>query len=76
MNEEEKIIISINEEDAQNIINCYEKDLKELNQLQNNWNELKNWLEEEYKYIPHTYCRMFQKILNKMQELEGVNGRD
>ena len=43
---EEKIKISVNEEDVQNIINCYEKDIKYIERLEYNWNELKKWLEE------------------------------
>ena len=31
---EEKITISVNQEDVQNIINCYEKDIKYIKQLQ------------------------------------------
>lgn len=50
---EEKIEISVNEEDVQNIINCYEKDIKYIEQLEHNWNGLKKWLEEEiYKIEP------------------------
>ena len=45
-----------------------------IKQLQNNWNELKKWLEEEYKYVPTYYCRMIKIISNKMQELE--QGKD
>lgn len=51
---------------------------KEKGQLQNNWNELKNWLEEEYEHCdkignPAIGCAMGQirRIKSKMQELEG-----
>lgn len=47
---------------------------REKEQLQNNWNELKKWLEEEYKYVPTYYCRMIRIMLNKMQEME--QGKD
>lgn len=47
----EKLLISVNEEDVQNIINCYEKDLKELMKLQNNWNELNKQLENKYEKV-------------------------
>lgn len=71
---EERIKISVNQEDVQNIINCYEKDLKELNQLQNNWNELKKWLEEDnYKVFEEIWVNT-QEVLDKMQELE--QGKD
>ena len=35
---------------------------------QNNWNELKKWLEENWKQSQDIW---FVKIINKMQELEG-----
>lgn len=50
---------------------------QEKKQLQNNWNELKKWLEEErqghkewLEYPQEYVCRKVQK---KMQELEGNN---
>ena len=77
---EEKITISVNEEDVQNIINCYEKDIEELKQLQNNWNELKKWLECWLENDKHCYlaenpidkcrCEVYKELLNKMQELK------
>lgn len=51
MNKEEKITISVNEEDVQNIINAYEKDIEYINQLEkenkqlkDNWNKLREWI--------------------------------
>ena len=44
-------------------------------QLQNNWNELKKWLEDTRKY--ETWCEMaeaYDIVINKMQELECNNG--
>lgn len=41
MNKEEKITISVNEEDVQNIINAYEKDIEYINQLEKENQELK-----------------------------------
>lgn len=46
MNEEEKITISVNEEDVQNIINAYEKDIEYINQLEKENKELKRKLNE------------------------------
>jgi len=37
-------------------------------QLQNNWNELKEWLKEYYDYGD---CLKIKFILNKMQEIES-----
>lgn len=44
--------------------------------LQNNWNELKKWLEEVIDYEEYDKIEKdtFEKVLNKMQELEGNNG--
>ena len=74
---EERITISVNEEDVQNIINCYEKDVEELKQLQNNWNELKKWIKEDKEVAETNFemgrCFNMFDLLNKMQELEGNN---
>lgn len=52
-----------------------------IEQLQNNWNELKKWLEEEYEYYDkhgssvHGYAMgQIRRTENKMQELE--QGKD
>ena len=53
--------------------------IKELEQLQNNWNELKKWLEEN-KYFYNITGEDLEEdttiteVLNKMQELE--QGKD
>lgn len=64
---------------------AYNKMLKEYEQLQNNRNKLKKWLEEEIKSWEEAIneerdyelvnefasrCNNFEEILNKMQELE------
>lgn len=46
------------------------KTFKSMKQQQNNWNELKKWLEEYYDYGD---CLKIKYILKKMQELEGNN---
>lgn len=51
MSEEERIKISVNEEDVQNIINCYEKDIKYIEQLQQENKQLKEVIEEIREYI-------------------------
>lgn len=50
MNKEEKITISVNEEDVQNIINAYEKDIKYINQLEKENQRLKE-IEKEHQRI-------------------------
>ena len=49
-----------------NIIKDYEK-------LQNNWNKLKEWLEKNIDYEEYDKVERdaFQKINDKMQEIEG-----
>ena len=44
---EEKIKISVNQEDVQNIINCYEKDIEHIKQLE----EENKTLEKEIKLL-------------------------
>ena len=61
--------------------NLKEQCVDYIDQLQNNWNELKKWLEEEYKYyqkcnnpnIGHAMGQI-RRTENKMQELE--QGKD
>lgn len=74
MNKEEKITISVNEEDVQNIINAYEKDIEYINQLEkenqelkDNWNKLKEYCKNNY------YGTTTIGILDKMQELQAIN---
>lgn len=82
---EERIKISINEEDVQNIIDCYEKDIKyiealdkENKQLKHILDELEKWLEEiqqeEFDINGFTgVCTeiRIQCILDKIKELRG-----
>lgn len=47
-----------------------------INQLQSNWNSLREWLKEEIEKVNGTENVCFQKVyyeevLNKMNELEG-----
>ena len=76
---EDKFEISVNQEDVQNIINCYEKDIKYIEQLEDNWNKLKEWLEEGKKVSSEQDNRIGYNfttlVLDKMQEIEngGMN---
>ena len=51
--------------------NLKEQCVDYIEQLQNNWNELKKWLEENWQQSQDIW---FVKIINKMQELE--QGKD
>lgn len=55
--------------DLEKYSNEDKKEIRNLKQLQNNWNELKKWLAEQpiFDYIAPI------DIKNKMQELEGNN---
>ena len=78
MNKEETIKISVNEEDVQNIINAYEKDIEYINQLEkeneqlkDNWNKLNEYIKTEIPEDVFINTEWFVSILDKMQELEG-----
>ena len=51
MNNKEKITISVNEEDVQNIINAYEKDIEYINQLEKENKKYKEVIDEAIEYI-------------------------
>ena len=53
MNKEEKITISVNEEDVQNIINAYEKDIEYIKQLEKENQKYKEVIDEA---IDKLYC--------------------
>ena len=45
--------------------------LKENKQLQNNWNELKKFVEEKMSVYEHKEASNFYVVFEKMQELQG-----
>ena len=51
MNKEEKITISVNEEDVQNIINAYEKDIEYINQLEKENKKYKEVIDEAIEWV-------------------------
>lgn len=79
MNEDEKIWLRTKDGQEYFIYKTEKCDMQKeltetINKLQNNWNELKKWLEDTRKY--ETWCEMaeaYNIIINKMQELEGNN---
>ena len=82
MNKEEKITISVNEEDVQNIINAYEKDIEYINQLEKEnkkYKEVINRLKEliidnigetTYEYIGSNKIKV---LLELRMDNDGVN---
>ena len=55
MNKEEKITISVNEEDVQNIINAYEKDIEYINQLEKENQKYKEVINKLIEYLQEKY---------------------
>ena len=51
MNNKEKITISVNEEDVQNIINSYEKDIEYINQLEKENKKYKEVIDEAIEWV-------------------------
>lgn len=61
----------LSKERAECIANKYNNLVEEL---QNNWNELKKWLESLYtKTQDDKDCQCYLYVLKKLQELEGNN---
>ena len=52
--------------------NLKEQCVDYIEQLQNNWNELKKWLEENESFDDYCNETTFTSVLDKMQELEQV----
>ena len=76
-NEKVDYCINVNGYISLDVLNKYVRNINELEQLQNNWNELKKWLEElqqeEFDINGFTgVCTEIRIncILDKMQELE------
>ena len=74
---EEKIKISVNQEDVQNIINCYEKDIEYIKQLEEENKSLQSQLKEKEEAIKE--AREYnQKIVDdylKEDDCEYCDGR-
>ena len=68
MNKEEKITISVNEEDIQNIINAYEKDIEYINQLEKENQELKKIVELYSKSLYNAELTKYKEVIEKAIE--------
>ena len=74
-NEKVDYCINVNGYISLDVLNKYVRNINKLEQLQNNWNELKKWAEEEIRQSGSKYDRWgYEECLNKMQELE--QGKD
>jgi oligoendopeptidase F len=67
---EKKINISVNEEDVQNLINCYEKDIEYIKKLEKENEELKSVI-DDIKHILNNQMdyREFVDIVNDIEEI-------
>lgn len=72
MNEEEKITISVNEEDVQNIINCYEKDIKYIKQLEQERDKYKSIVEKAIKHISNEFLCYDNESDEYIQGLKAI----
>ena len=52
-----------------------ELEKQENEQLKDNWNELKKWLEENESFDDYCNETTFTSVLEKMLELEGSNNK-
>lgn len=78
MSEEEKITISVNQEDVQNIINAYEKDIKLIEQLQQENNSLRTRIKTVKRNRKKTTAKvrkLREEITIKNKSLEIKNKR-
>ena len=74
MNEEEFITNFYSCDNEEQFLKDICHNLNCLQKVQNNWNELKKWLENEMKIYGNEYYGSWcKKILEKLQELEGNN---
>ena len=65
MNKEERIKITVNEEDVQNIIDCYEKDIEHIKELEQRINTYEN---PEDLTLMFMYCD--EKAKDKIKDLQ------
>ena len=72
MNKEEKITISVNEEDVQNIINAYEKDIEYINQLEKENEQLKEVIDKAIEFTNKNWGTWCTHHLEYMTELQDI----
>ena len=72
MNKEEKITISVNEEDVQNIINAYEKDIEYTNQLEKENKKYKEVIDEAIEFTNKNWGTWCTHHIEYMTELQNI----
>ena len=65
MNKEERFVISVNQEDVQNIIDCYEKDIKYIKKLEQ---RIKIYEDPEDLTLMFMYCD--EEAKDKIKDLQ------
>lgn len=77
-NEKVDYCINVNGYISLDVLNKYVRNINELEQLQNNWNELKKGLQSLFEFdegvVSKDYLECAEDTLEKMQELE--QGKD
>ena len=68
---EEKIKISVNQEDVQNIINCYEKDIERIKQLEEIIKEAREYIKEHIR-IDDEYPTYMEMLITERDELDEI----
>ena len=72
MNNKEKITISVNEEDVQNIINAYEKDIEYINQLEKENKKYKEVIDKAIEFTNKNWGTWCTHHLEYMTELQNI----
>ena len=72
MTKEEKITISVNEEDVQNIINAYEKDIEYIKQLEKENKKYKEVIKKAIEFTNKNWGTWCTHHLEYMTELQDI----
>ena len=70
MNKEEKITISVNEEDVQNIINAYEKDIEYINQLEKENKKYKEVIDRAVEILKFCNSQCSKETIDILKEVK------
>jgi len=69
-------IVYLNQKGINEVVELIKNKDKEIERLNTNWNELEKWIEKERdkweKYNPDCFV-YYQSILDRMEELKGVD---
>ena len=74
MNKEERFVISVNQEDVQNIIDCYEKDIKYIKELEQRIDKAIEYIENSYYSKNTTNIESIGYTTNKLLRIREILG--